>query len=319
MKKFLIVSPDYCEISGGVVALHKLCDILNKFGYSAFLYPYVSCRENSPAGRWKSLLGGMFDDLRIIRNRISKNYKVNPHYETPVIYSINLSMCQDQWIVVYPEITYGNPLSAQNVIRWFLHHPGFHSGKVSYAKGELYFRFNEAMHNFSLDGSYTSANFLKVIHYPVEFYNNNNLSTERKGTAYCIRKGKGKKLIHDLEDSILIDGKSHEEVADILKTVKRFISYDTYTAYSIFAILCGCESVVIPDEGVSEEAWYPNIEDRYGIAYGFEKIKWANDTVDLQMKRINSEHEKSILSVKTFALEAQKFFDYHDAQPEFYS
>jgi hypothetical protein len=37
--------------------------------------------------------------------------------------------------------------------------------------------------------------------------------------------------------------------------VETFISYDTYTAYSLFAVLCECESVVIPDEGVSEEAY----------------------------------------------------------------
>lgn len=308
MKKFLIVSPAYCEITGGVVVLHKLCDFLNKLGYSAFLYPNISSRENSPAGRWKSLLGGMLDDFRIMRNRVFKKYKVNEHYNTPVIYSINLSKCQDQWIVVYPEITYGNPLSAKHIVRWFLHQPGFHTGSVSYTKGELYFRFNSAVCNFGIDGSHTSENFLKIIHYPVEFYNKEYVSTERKGTAYCIRKGKGKKIIHDLENSILIDGKSHEEVANIFKTVKQFISYDTYTAYSLFAVLCGCESVVVPDEGVSEEMWYPNVEDRYGIAYGLNKLKWAADTADLQINRINGEHEKSISSVKAFALESQKFF-----------
>lgn len=308
MKKFLIVAPSYLEISGGSVVLHKLCDILNDLGYSAFLYPYISSRENSSINRFRGFVGGLLDEYISIRTRILKQYNTNPHYNTPVIYNINLSNCQDEWIVVYPEVTYGNPLGAKNVVRWLLHQPGFHSGNVSYCQGEIYFRFNDAIRPFSIYGSKTSDNFLKVINYPVEFYNKENISNERKGTAYCIRKGKGKEIIHELDNSILIDGKSHAEVAQIFKSVKQFVSYDTYTAYSIFAVLCGCESIVIPDEGVTEAEWYPNVEDRYGIAYGFSRLEWAATTAHFQVERVNQEHIKSSFSVEKFALETQDFF-----------
>jgi hypothetical protein len=114
---------------------------------------------------------------------------------------------------------------------------------------------------------------------------------QRKGTAYCLRKGKDKELVHDLMDSVLIDGKSHAEIAKIFKSVDRFISYDTLTAYSRFAALCGCTSIVVPDSGVSIDDWYPNDKDRCGISYGFnhESILEANATRHLVSSQIQDE------------------------------
>ena len=40
-------------------------------------------------------------------------------------------------IVIYPEIVFGNPLGAKNVVRWFLHNPGFFSGKIYYGQNTL--------------------------------------------------------------------------------------------------------------------------------------------------------------------------------------
>src|SRR5690606_7573161 len=131
---------------------------------------------------------------------------------------------------------------------------------------------------------------LKVIHYPLEHYHTTNVSGTRRGTAVCIRKGKGKTFQHDERDAIVIDGKSHEEVAQILNKVSVFVSYDTYTAYSLFAVLCGCDSVVIPDPGVDEASWYPNPTDRDGIAYGFENIEAARASAPRVLPRILAEH-----------------------------
>ena len=312
-KKVLIFAQTYDEKSGGIVVLHKLCSILTELGYQSFLFPafesYIMHKNNYA----DSVLSFAISRMKFA----IKGYKTNPILETPVIYSTK-DINWDEWVVVYPEVTLGNPLGAKNVIRWLLHNPGFNSQHILYGKGELYFRFNSAISDFNFPGSTTSSSYLKVIHYPLELYNTEGVSSERSGTAYCIRKGGGsygyqsaekeKHLQHDLENSILIDGMSHNEVSEIFKKVKRFISYDTLTAYSIFAALCGCESVVIPDKGVSIDQWYPDYRDRYGISYGFTNIEEASSTRHLVKPRVMAEQEISIKNVQAALVEIDAFF-----------
>lgn len=307
-KKFLIVTPKFQETSGGVVVLHKLCDILNNLGYTSYIYPLINPRSYYFGRRLSTLIGGIYDDIRLFSLLFLRRFRTNPKYNTPILKYCRQVRDNGEWIVIYPEIVDGNPIEGKNIVRWFLHHPGFHTKQIFYGVNELYYRFNDATRPIHIEGSTMAKDYLKVISYPVEHYNMENVSTKRKGTAYCIRKGKGKKIVHNLDDSILIDGMSHSEAAAVFKKVKRFISYDTYTAYSIFAVLCGCESVVIPDDGVSEEQWYPSEEDRYGIAYGFDRLDWASSTKELQISRVFQEHENSTLSVDKFAKAAIDFF-----------
>lgn len=302
-RKFLIFAPSYQELSGGVIALHKLCSILNELGRQSFLYPYS---QTHSLKRNKSVKSG-FDSLVQKAKLQLKPYKTNPFFETPVISNIK-GIDWDKWVVIYPEVTEGNPLGAKNIVRWLLHNPGFHYDYFSYLRGELYFRFNSGISDFDSPGSCTSTSFLKVIHYPLEHYNEHNVATVRSGTAYSIRKGKGKPLLHSLKDSILIDEKPHKEVSEIFKRVKRFISYDSLSAYSIFAALCGCESVVVPDDGVSKEQWYPDHRDRYGISYGFADIEEANMSRSLLRDHILGEQAKCREDVKGALKEIDAYF-----------
>ena len=40
VKKYIIFAPSYNENVGGSIALHKLCDLINRGGNEAYLYPY---------------------------------------------------------------------------------------------------------------------------------------------------------------------------------------------------------------------------------------------------------------------------------------
>lgn len=293
--------------------MHKLCDVLNQLGHLAYLYPAITARLSTPGSRVKTLLAGLRDDLGAFLATRFKRYRTHPAYNTPVLTSLAEVRNNPDWIVIYPEIIDGNPAQARNVVRWLLHQPGFHTGRVCYGSGELYYKFNDAIKPFQIAGSTTAQDHLKVVSYPLEHYNMADMASGRSGTAYCIRKGKGKKIVHDLVNSTLIDGMSHAQTAAVLKRVERFISYDTYTAYSIFAVLCGCESVVVPDEGVSAEQWYPDVKNRYGIAYGFDQLGWAAKTRDKQIQQIAAEHGQSVAAVERFAKEAIAHFEL--AQP----
>ncbi len=107
-------------------------------------------------------------------------------------------------------------------------------------------------------------------------------------------------MVHDTADSILIDGKSHEEVATIFKSVKRFISYDPQTHYSYLAIIAGCESLVVPPDDTTKEQWKPNVEDRYGLAYGFDDIEFALATRHMALERQISLDRSSLQNAKDF-------------------
>ena len=292
----------YNENCGGSVVLHKLCDQINRLGREAYLIPNVNNYELEPGNFVKSFL----NVVRRLKRMLT--FKVNPEFQTPVLYSPSIIENWGDWIVIYPEVIFGNPLFGKNIVRWFLHHPGHLTSVISYGQNELYFRFHSGIRHYESSLSRLSESELRIIHYPLELYNDPGFSWERVGTAYCIRKGKGKAIVHDLSDSILIDGKSHKEIAEIFKRVKRFISYDVYTTYSIFAVLCGCESVVIPDEGVSVDEWLPNSMDRHGLAYGFENLEKARSTKKLLIERIEREQDRNLINVSNFIEESDNYF-----------
>lgn len=304
MKKILIVAPSYSANNGGSIVLHKLCHIINSLGREAYLFPFVDNLELNKFN-YKSILVKFFK--KNLREPF-RRFKTNPSFNTPVLKKRPKDIESDGWIVVYPEITFGNPLSAKNVVRWLLHDPGFHTNKIYYGKGELYFRISDRFKEMPVYGSEYASHFLQVFHYPLELYNKNDISDNRIGTAYSIRKAKNKKIVHDLSNSILIDGMPHEKVSKIFKQVERFISYDEHTTYSYFAALCGCDSIVIPADGISEEEWLPNLEDRYGLSYGFNNISASRETRKLLPNFLQRLEEKSTLSVVSFLNEVDIYF-----------
>lgn len=292
------------------MVLHKLSHLINDLGREAYLFPYVDNFEINKFNYKKVLVKFFKKHLR----EPFRKLKTNPAFNTPVLKNLPKDINSSNWIVVYPEIIFGNPIGAKNVVRWLLHNPGHdpQSGAENkpyfYGKNELYFRNGNWFKEFHHPGSKTSKNFLNIYHFPSDIFNQNDALTDRCGTAYAIRKGVNKKICHNLEDSVLIDNLKQEEIAKIFKRVKTFISYDSKTNFSYFAALCGCDSVVIPDDQVSEEEWYPNEQDRYGVAYGFENISKARKTRSLLEERLKTFDFNSRKCVEDFIKEADEYF-----------
>lgn len=359
-KKIIIFAPHYNPDSGGAIATHKLCHLLNEMGREAFLFPLFDTHpinilnfkstieilnnelfyysvdstvkiENKPVTSSKPLKELTFKErlqlvrkilfppkeiqstepLPIIFNPNRFSLQINPSLNTPCleIQSAHEIADNDEYVVIYPEVVTGNPLKAKNVVRWLLHTPGFHTNQINYGPNELYFRFSVETPYFSHPGSTTSDQFLTVVHFPTEIYNMDGASQERQGSAYCIRKGAGKEIVHDLNDSICIDGKNHEEIAEIFKRVKTFYCYDTRTAYYYFASLCGCETIVIPDEGVSEEEWLPQPASRVGIRYGVDSPKkYSKNTPEDVRNFLEQEENHASIRVKNCLEEIDAYF-----------
>lgn len=121
------------------------------------------------------------------------------------------------------------------------------------------------------------------------------------------RKGQGKKPVHP-DGSISLDNLSHAEISRIFNQCKYFISYDPYTYYSIYAVLCGCISIVIPDSGVAKNEWYPEEKSRYGRAYGMDDIEYAVQTTPLLLAQIQAQNTDNLQSVNAFVELCQSYF-----------
>lgn len=292
-KKFLIYAPPFDPDSGGSIVLHKLCDLLNRSNCEAYIYPAIPSFELNIAN-FKQL-EKMIGDMSSIVS-LSKNYKTNPEFITPVMESSFGDQAGDEWIVVYPEITFGNPLNAKNIIRWMLFTPGFHTNKIYFTNNELHFYFNKKFRNHKFPGVIDSNLELKIEHFPFELYSKNFNNNDRVGVAYCIRKAGNIEIPFDAEHDFLIDGKSHQEISNIFGRVKSFVSYDQYTAYSSLAAVSGCDSIIYRDE-LNLNA---DLIGLNGVAYGFEDIDRAKKTLPVLFNFFDNKEINNKIIINSF-------------------
>ena len=122
----------------------------------------------------------------------------------------------------------------------------------------------------------------------------------RRGYCHIIRKGRSRVLDQHPKDSILIDGLTHEETARVFNGVEYCVSYDSRTMLTRFAALCGCKVMIVPEEGVTLEAWEPDERLRYGLAYGQENIAWAENTKHLILGELQKIQDRNIEMTKEF-------------------
>jgi hypothetical protein len=305
--KFLIAAGDFDELSGGGMALHLLCDLLNRSGAEAYICERVQAMEVTPT----TPLGGLG---RVVRSWARWHLRLKhrrlitaPDLLTPALRDVSVVRSSPDWIVVYPEIIYGNPLLATNVVRWFLHHPGYFRGRTGINRDELHVRYSDWQRLPQIEWCHAYPGNLRPFKIP-GCYTPPTAEAPRSGTAYCLRKGAGRPIVHDLKDSVLIDPLNHVQTAEVFRRVKTFISYDLYTAYSSLAVLCGADSVVVPDPSRTETKWYAKEEDRWGIAYGFDRIEAARATAERQREWQRQLQLDSLASVRAFAEYAAQHF-----------
>ena len=297
--EFIVMAPPYDDRSGGSIVLHHLCHLINEGGGKSALVPLVKNRLVSSLGRPINLADCLSMLWASLKGRRKRSFKLNPNLNTPVLYDVSHIAKRHNVVVVYPEIIAGNPLNARHVARWLLHEPGFHTGNIFFCRGEVQFAFSDRFSPVRAAGLEIAPFLLDIFVVPWVTYKAEPHQL-RKGTAYAIRKGKGKAMVHDLANSTLIDGLAPAKVGQVFSRVETFISYDPHTMYSAFAVMAGCESVVIPDPGIPEEVWCPNEVGRAGIAYGFVDLERARGTRDVLLKQLKMRDVSNAASVGEF-------------------
>ena len=275
MKPFIIYTYDYSVGSGGIKVMHKLCDLLNKVGFKSYIKP-VSISESG--------------------------FITCPDYYTPLVPQELLDDI-NQAIVIYPEGVRHNPLKCKNVVRWMLGRPS--GDYLTYGPSDLIYWYMDYLY---WDGLGHKENILGVREFHEDIFVNKGL--ERKGSCFTIRKG----IFTNVHppDSIEIGwtiANDLEKTAELFNTTERFYSYDTFTFFSLQAVMCGCLSIVIPSFDVSKEHWLNGSRfHKYGIAWGEDDIPRAIETAPLVFEEIKQEKLEINKNVIKFAEHCQKYF-----------
>lgn len=291
-KNFIIYTFPWNENSGGVIFMHHLAHELNNLGERAFLFQAGPIYKPTPFQKFRSRL---FPEPMI----------TNPLLDTP---TAEQSDVYPGSIVVYPEVTQGNPLGAQHVVRWLMYKPGLVHPFI-FNQDEMFFRAGAMSDVPSLTGGAPDLYLWKVN----PSYRNEN-RPGRQGTCYMVRKGKDKPRILETEapDAVCIDNMSHAEINDVFNRCETFFSYDEATMYSQFAAICGCTSIVVPGMFASREAWVANHPNgRFGVAYGttLSEVQHAHRTRALLLKDLQRKERDSLDTVRNFVtLTKQRFW-----------
>jgi hypothetical protein len=261
---YYIVTPRFIRTSAGVKAVHLLCHCLNRAGQEAYVLIYP---------RWTDPV------------------TTNPNLLTPEVTAEVLSRHRKRGvspIMVYAEITPGNPMGAHTVVRYVLSFPGELAGDKTYAENETVFGYSGVL--AAAAGAPSQVLFIPVsdavLYAP-------GAARERKGSCFWAMKYRivhGGELLPVTAGSVEItrdlpDSQEPAEIAELFRRSEVFYAYEN-TALALEAALCLCPTVFLPNPwlteviGAEEFGWN-------GYAWGTDpaEIARAKATVHLVRER----------------------------------
>lgn len=288
---FVVYAPRFDDMSGGAIALHRLCDLLRQCGEQAYLWPMGL---PSPR-RWRGLaLAARSMYYRALAFKNGSFYR-HAGFDTPLATETELSNA----VAVYPETVDGDPLGVGRCVRWLLHEPGFHTGRVNFSPGDLVFYYQDEFAETELARSHSPIARLQTLWVRDDIYHDIGV-TNRSGDCYMVRKGQVHHQAHSAE-ALCLDEMSHKQIAREFQTRSTFYSYDPYTLYSAYAAACGCDSVVVPPPGMTVDQWFQEERKRQGVAFGENDLPRARATRSGALEFIKLEEREALRSVESFA------------------
>lgn len=299
--KFVIVSPR--QSAGGPIVLHALCKYLIELGYdSKIFYSEVwEYKQKNKYRYWcKWFRRTVRDAFKCFRARVlkQKSSKLNGYIDESVRGCPRkyLPFVDDDTIVVYPEIMYGNPLNAKKVVRWFLYHNRFDDS--AYGEKDLFICYREVFNDWRLN---PKGLILQTPYFDLDKYKQYNFG-DRKGICYIVRKGSKRPDLPKKFDGIVIDNLLEEEKVKVFNECEYCISYDTQSSYSQIAAICGCISIVVPEQGKYKEDYVSGDEFVYGVGYGFslQEREYAIDTKSLVKKYYETLNKSGMNNTEKF-------------------
>lgn len=317
MKRFKFVIVSSRQYSGGAIALHALCKYLADDGYDARIFHsnVFVYRRFHKVRFWIDWIAYLFTDVfKEIAVKLlgDKGRKYGDFFKGYYDESVKgykrkvLPFVDKNTIVVYPEIVFGNFLRAKNVVRWFLFYNRYPNYERAYGKKDLFFAYRSIFN----DEKYNPEKRLLCLSYfDLDLYKRTNFG-ERSGTCYIIRKGKLRSDLPASFDGVIIDDLPEGEKVKVFNQCQYCVSYDSQTAYSDLAALCGCISVIVPEPGKTREDYRVQEDKSYGVAFGFapSEIEYAEKTSAYLLDYFVSINEDGKRSSRKFVEECEKYF-----------
>ena len=313
--KFLIVSSR--QNSGGAIVLHLLCKILMERKHDAKIF-YTTFRKRSPF----SYSTFFFDHLDFLRHDISRHLKARLLAKTKLVKKfrykgytyvpikgckrVYLPIIDNDTIVVYPEIVYGNLLRAKKTVRWLLFFNPYKDDDTAYEKDALYFSYREIFNDAKLN---PTCRLLRLRNFDYDLYRQTNFG-ERSGCCYMLRKGTNRPDLPEKFNGPILDTLAEADIVKAFNEKKYCYFYDTQTFYASIASICGCIPIVVPEAGKTRADYTGKDDNLYGIAYGDspEEISYALATREKLMEKINNFKKENEAAVDYFIAECKRYF-----------
>lgn len=309
---------------GGPIVLYKLCSLLCDAGYDAKIFPCEIYYEDYADKNWKtklwfwSKLSLYYNQLFFIR-RLKVKLFPSGNYQGKAYKGISyvpikgckyklLPVVDENTIVVYPEVIYGNPLHAQNVVRYMLYKTDMYADPKAYDVNDLFFCFREIFNDHKVNPTNRT---LKVFHFDLDLYKQTNFG-KRSGICYVIRKGKDRKDLPKSFDGPVVDDMTEPEIVEAFNSCEKVYLYDLQTSYANIAALCGCIPISVLEPGKSKADYIGKDDpEPYGRAFGDtpEEIEYAIDTRDLLRQRFKDREEENVKEVNNFLKECELHFN----------
>jgi len=237
-----IAAPGYDPLSAGTRAMNLLCCHLNRLGYEAFVID-IPRKQEAPV------------PVRYLTRDIVKQQRREGR----------------EPIVVYPEITVGNPRGARFVIRYLLNRPGFFvPGVVStYGKEDYFIDFARehapaGVRSFDL--------FLPLVNR--SHYSPPPTGSPRHGFAvFTNRAVVDPASFPDWLRPLIVlsmkEPRSHAELGELYRQSRAMVTFERTSA--IFeALSCGCPVICIGNDNLREDTWHPRFRDA-GVVWGWRE------------------------------------------------
>lgn len=238
--------------------------------YIIFTLPY---RGNSAGIRALWLLG---------EKLIERGFKVYSTYQTPSQFHLQTlsnweilkKSADPNTVVIYPEVIFGNPFKAINVVRWCLNRPGFLSGDRIYAPDEMVFIYSEMLRNYVMNDIKGVLN-MPTLDKSLFF---EDISVKKDIETYYVGKGEFIPGLIDTSKIVEITRQTPPNRKDLSKLLQRskvLYCFDSMTALTTEARACNTPVICLNIHDFSKEEMAKAECGVEGMGFGLDELEEA--------------------------------------------
>jgi len=266
-------------LTGGIVAMHKLAYELAERGHNVYMF----CKPEYSHDNITQIPSELVNSEGFVESYSWEGFSYNPH----------------NTVSIYPQISRGNHFNTIHNVRWILYDTEWVI-EQHYGDDDVYFNYG----NFKTFRKVEEKK-LTVFDYNFEKLYQTNFG-KRKGFCHIIHKHtppNGTEIFEKLNSFDITNWKkngAYQYLREQFNQYEYFLTYDQKSFYTLAAGLCGCKSIILnpgPSYEFAGNAWSDSSEyqhimtpteyrlnnpiQMFGVAYGWDDIQWANQTVGM--------------------------------------